>query len=328
MTEALFIGLDLGGTEVKIGVGRASGELLWHGRRKSRGREGGAAILEALGAATTTAVAEAESRGGKVMALGLGTPGVVDHTTGKIRYPVANLGGWHGTDLPAFFREKFGLPAVVENDANAAAWGEFRRGAGRGCHSLVMATIGTGVGGGAVIEGQLVRGANGGAMELGHSLFVAGGRECHCGLSGCIEAYAGGRSMTDEWLRQAEARGQSLTSGGSAEPALSELLNAATSGNPVASEVLDEGARALGRGLVSVIHLINPEVLILGGGILDARPQHRKLVIEALQDSLLPKARERLKVTSAERKNSAGMIGALCLAADSVASGEKEIRGE
>ncbi len=328
MTEALFIGLDLGGTEVKIGVGRASGELLWHGRSKSRGREGGTAILEALEAATRTAIAEAENRGGKVMALGLGTPGVVDHASGKIRYPVANLGGWHGTDLPAFFRESFGLPAVIENDANAAAWGEYCRGAGSGCHSLVMATIGTGVGGGAVIEGQLLRGANGGAMELGHSLLVAGGRACHCGLTGCIEAYAGGRSMTDEWLRQADARGEVLSGEGDADPELPDLLTAATSGNALAEEILDEGARALGRGLVSVIHLINPEILILGGGILDARPQHRKIVIETLEESLLPKARERLTVTSAERKNSAGMIGALCLAAQSVSSDGKEIRGE
>lgn len=330
MAEALFVGLDLGGTEVKVGLGRADGELLWRDRAPSRARAGGEAILAALGAAAAAAIAEAGRRGGEVRALGLGTPGIVDRASGRIRYPVANLGGWHGTDLVGFFRSRFGFPAVIENDANAAAWGEYRRGAGRGAHSLVMATVGTGIGGGAVIEGTLLRGATGAAMELGHTLYAAGGRPCPCGLAGCLEAYSGGRAMAEEWARRrsevagGQRRGAGDPSrggadGSPAEPGLSDLLAAERNGDPVAAEVLDDGARALGHGLVSALHLLNPGVLVLGGGIIEARPRHRELAIESLRAHTLPKSLDSLGIRPAACGNEAGIIGALLLAAEASA---------
>lgn len=316
MAEALFIGLDLGGTEVKAGLGDADGTLLWHHRAPSRAREGGEAILAALGAAAEEAIAEAGRRGGEVRALGLGTPGIVDRESGRIRYPVANLGGWHGTDLAGSFRARFGFPAVIENDANAAAWGEYRRGAGRGAHSLVMATVGTGIGGGAVIEGTLLRGASGAAMELGHGVYIAGGRACPCGLAGCLEAYSGGRAMAEEWARR---RGRDP---GSA-PGPGDLLAAELAGDPVAAEILDEGARALGHGLVSALHLLNPEVLVIGGGIPEARPRHRELALESLRAHILPKALDGLATPAAALGNDAGVVGALLLAAGAATGGRR-----
>lgn len=306
MAEALFIGLDLGGTDVKAGLGDARGELVWRDRRPSHAMRGGEAILEALGAAVEAAIAAATARDGEVRAICLGTPGVVDHSTGRIRYPVANLGGWCGTDIPAYFKKRFGIPAVIENDANAAAWGEYRRGAAQGAHSMVMATVGTGIGGGAVVAGALLRGANGGAMELGHTLYEAAGRACHCGLVGCVEAYAGGRAMAEEWARQGAVNGS--------EPGLSDLLRADQRGDPLAKEILDAGARALGRGLVSALHLINPEVLVLGGGTLEARPRHFDIIVESLSRSILPKALDGLSIVAAKCGNDAGIIGALELA--------------
>ena len=322
MTEALFIGLDLGGTEVKVGLGERDGTLIWNDRQPSNARGGGEAILAALGEAGDRALAEAKTLGRPVAALGLGTPGVIDAKTGKIRYPVANLGGWCGTDLPGFFQERFGLPAVIENDANAAGWGEYRAGAGRGAHTMVMTTVGTGIGGGAVIEGRLLRGANGGGMELGHTLLRSGGRACHCGLAGCVEAYAGGRSMADEWGRRAAKAGIPLDHEvGGDGPELRDLLRADRSGDTLAAEVLDDGARALGAGLVSALHLLNPDLLVLGGGILAARPRQRDLAVAAIEESILPKAWEELRVVAAECGNEAGMIGAICLAADLVDEG-------
>jgi len=322
----LYIGLDLGGTEVKFGVGTADGVLLSDGRAPSNARHGGEAILEALGEATTRALAVIRERGGTLGGLGMGTPGVVDPATGRIRYPVANLGGWCGTDVGGFFRERFpeepGLATVIlENDANAAAWGEYTAGAGRGAHTMVMTTVGTGIGGGCVLEGTLIRGANGGGMELGHSVHTAGGRDCHCGLRGCIEAYAGGRAMADEWGRRAAAVGQAIETAEDGLPQLPDLLRAAAGGDPLAGEVLDEGARALGHGLGSVLHLLNPDVRVLGGGILHARPRYRELVVEAARESVLPKAWEELRIVPAECGNRAGMIGALTLAATAAGAG-------
>jgi len=313
VAEALFIGLDLGGTEVKVGLGGADGALIWRDRAPSHAREGGEAILEALGAAAGAAIAEAARRGGEVRALGLGTPGIVDRANGRIRYPVANLGGWHGTDLAGYFRARFGFPAVIENDANSAAWGEYRRGAGQGAQTLVMATVGTGIGGGAVIEGTLLRGASGAAMELGHTLFRAGGRACPCGLAGCLEAYSGGRAMAEEW---AQRRGADPTRSPDAAPSPSDLLRAEREGDPIAAEILDAGARALGHGLVSALHLLNPDVLIIGGGILEARPRHRELAIEGVRAHVLPKAIDGLSIRPAACGNEAGIIGALLLATE------------
>ena len=165
MTTPLFIGLDLGGTEVKVGLCGSAGEVVWSHRRPSHAHLGQEAILQALGEAVDGALAEAQSGGHHVNAIGLGTPGIVDPDSGVIRFPVANLGGWHGTDIVGFFRDRYQMPAVVENDASAAAWGEYSSGAGKGARILLAATVGTGIGGGAIIDGEILRGAIGGAKQ-------------------------------------------------------------------------------------------------------------------------------------------------------------------
>ncbi|HIA26863.1 MAG TPA: ROK family protein [Planctomycetes bacterium] len=316
MTEALFIGLDLGGTEVKSGLGSADGSLCWTERTPSEAHLGKDAILQALEAAVRAALDEARNRGAQVRGIGLGTPGVVDPTDGVILYPVANLGGWHGTDLKGFFADRFNLPAVIDNDANAAAWGEYISGAGRGARVMLMVTVGTGIGGGAVISGELVRGASGGALEVGHTLFEASGRPCNCGLTGCMEAYAGGWGMVSDWReRLASDRHEAVAGKKEEELTVTDLIAAGLSDDPLANEVLDDGARALGAGLMSAIHLINPDVVVIGGGVIDARPRHLQLLEETLREKVLPKALARLEIVRATHGNQAGVIGAVALAA-------------
>lgn len=313
MTEALFIGLDLGGTEVKAGLGDGSGSLLWTERTVSDAHLGRDAILAALSAAVESALEEARKRGAKVQGIGLGTPGVIDPATGVILYPVANLGGWCGTDLVRFFSDRFQLPAVIDNDANVAAWGEYTSGAGRGAEVMLMVTVGTGIGGGAVINGELVRGASGGALEVGHTLYDAGGRLCNCGLVGCMEAYAGGWGMLSDWRERLadgtrdDASIEKLT--------VSDLVTAGLADDPLANEVLDGGAQALGTGLMSALHLINPDRVVIGGGIIDARPRQLQLIEETLREKVLPKALARLEIVRAAHGNQAGIIGAVALVA-------------
>ncbi|MEC9475528.1 MAG: ROK family protein [Planctomycetota bacterium] len=301
MTTPLFVGLDLGGTEIKVGLCGSTGELVWSDRRPSHAHLGQEAILQALGEAVDGALAEAESGGNRVQAIGLGTPGIVDPDSGVIRFPVANLGGWHGTDIVGFFRDRYQMPAVVENDANAAAWGEFSTGAGKGARILLAVTVGTGIGGGAVIDGEILRGAIGGAMELGHILYEPGGRPCNCGLIGCVEAYAGGWGMAAQWGRQRQL---------SDPPSVSDLVKSALDGDEEANQVLDEGARVLGAGMMSALHLLNPDVVVIAGGIIDARPRHLELIEDALRSSVLPKASAELRVVQAHHGNRAGLIGA------------------
>ena len=191
----------------------------------------------------------------------------------------------------------------------AAAWGEYRSGAGIGARNLLAATVGTGIGGGAVIEGELLKGSVGGAMELGHITWEPQGRPCTCGLNGCIEAYSGGWGMAREW-------GHRL--GREDSPGVSELIQAGLSDDPLANEVLDEGARILGAGMMSAVHLLNPDVIVIGGGIIDARPRHLELIEESLRNHLLPKALADLKVVKASQGNRAGWIGAALRAAHRV----------
>ena len=301
MTAPLFIGLDLGGTEVKVGLCGSTGELVWSDRAPSNAHLGQEAILQALGEAVDKAISESDSRGQQVGAIGLGTPGVVDPDSGMIRFPVANLGGWYGTDIIGFFRDRYQVPAVIENDANAAAWAEFSAGAGQGARILLAVTVGTGIGGGAIIDGELLRGAIGGAMELGHILYEPGGRPCNCGLIGCVEAYAGGWGMALEWGKHR---------GDSDAPSVSDLVKAGLEGDEEANQVLDEGARILGAGMMSALHLLNPDVVVIGGGIIDARPRHLELIEETLRSNVLPKASTELTVVQAQHGNRAGLIGA------------------
>ncbi len=301
MTVPLFVGLDLGGTEIKVGLCDADGGIVWSNRRPSNAQHGQEAILTALGEVVDLALEEAPGVGGEVAAIGLGTPGVVDPDTGVIRFPVANLGGWHGTDIVGFFRRRYQVPAVVENDANSAAWGEYVTGAGRGSNILLAVTVGTGIGGGAVIDGELLRGSSGGALEVGHIILERSGIPCNCGLVGCVEAYAGGWGMAAEWGRR-----RSLTE----SPGVSELVSTGLDGDELANEVLDDGARALGEGLMSALHLLNPDVVVLGGGIIDARPRHLQLIEETLASRVLPKAIADLKIVRAQHGNRAGLIGA------------------
>ncbi|MDE0961012.1 MAG: ROK family protein [Planctomycetota bacterium] len=313
MSVPYFVGLDLGGTEVKVGLCSARGEVVWSDRRPSQAHQGQQAILEALAAAVDTALLEAATHQGEVVAIGLGTPGVVDPASGVIRFPVANLGGWHGTDIVGFFRQRFEVPAVVENDANCAAWGEYCTGAGIGARTLLLATVGTGIGGGAVIDGELLRGPSGGAMELGHIILERSGRRCNCGLVGCVEAYAGGWGMAQEWGRRRALPGES--------PGVSQLVEMGIAGDPLANEILDEGATALGAGMMSALHLLNPDVVVVGGGIIDARPRHLELIESELRSRVLPKASTDLKVVRAQHGNRAGWIGAAMCAEKSVRGG-------
>ena len=311
MTVPFFVGLDLGGTEVKVGLCSERGEVVWSDRRPSQAHLGQKAILEALAAAVDGALLKASTQPGEVAAIGLGTPGVVDPASGIIRFPVANLGGWHGTDIVGFLRDRFDVPAVVENDANSAAWGEYCTGAGIGARTLLLATVGTGIGGGAVIDGELLRGPSGGAMELGHIILERSGRSCNCGLVGCVEAYAGGWGMAAEWGRRRDL---------DESPGVSQLVQAGIAGDALANEILDEGAIALGAGMMSALHLLNPDVVVIGGGIIDARPRQLELIESELRSRVLPKASADLKVVRAQHGNRAGWIGAAMCA-------EKYVRG-
>lgn len=313
--EGLFVGLDLGGTHVKFGLGREDGEVLAEGKHPTSADQGVDAVLSAVLAAAEEAEAEAKRLGTEVRAIGLGSPGVIDPSTGRALYPTSNLPDWGGVDLHGLLHDRFAVPVAVDNDANAALYGEARWGAAQEHRNVLMATVGTGIGGAALVDGRILHGAWGAGMELGHIPYREDGRACGCGKSGCLEAYAGARGLRTAWL-------EALAERGDGDPASREdldlpaMLRAADAGDALALDLLEQGAAALATGLLTSLCLLNSELLVIGGGVVDGFERYFEWIQERLGIRALPKVTDRLRIVRALHGNRAGVLGAMALGVD------------
>jgi glucokinase len=307
------IGVDVGGTKIAAGVVDERGVVLAEQRVESPARDAHA-IEDAI--ATLVARLRAEH---EVAAVGVGAAGYVDRTRSVVLF-APNL-AWRDVALRADLEARIGLPVVVENDANAAAWGEFAFGAGEDIDDLLLLTVGTGVGGGIVLDGHLHRGAFGVAAEVGHLRIVPDGRLCGCGNHGCFEQYASGTAL----VRGArdEAIGGSLLArdlldraGGDPARITGPLITAAArDGDPFAVAQLATLGRWLGEGLASLADVLDPAVAVIGGGVSAAGD----LLLEPIREAFLGQVsgrghRSLLEVRPALLGNRAGMIGAADLA--------------
>src|SRR3954452_23884290 len=266
----LTIGIDVGGTKIAAGVVDEDGTI---GARTTRDTPADSAD------ATAAAICDAASEliaAHDVEAVGIGAAGFVSSDRSTVLF-APNL-AWRDEPLGARVAETLKIPVIVENDANAAAWGEFAFGAAKHVEHMVCITVGTGIGGGVVVAGEMLRGAHGVAAELGHMRVVPGGHRCGCGARGCWEQYASGRALVREGRAQAESgslsAAQMLSVCGITDPA--ELTGpmitmAATAGDPCATELLDDLGRWLGEGLASIATLFDPSVIVIGGGVSAAK---------------------------------------------------------
>jgi glucokinase len=316
---SVTIGIDIGGTKIAGGLVDGEGTILDRARRDTpaRSQQG---IVDSIVAviADLDAIARAEGLG-PVEAVGLGAAGLVDETRQIVRF-APNL-DWVEEPLGPAVAAGCGLPVVVENDANAAAWGEFRFGAGRGTHDLVAVTVGTGIGGGIVHDDRLVRGSYGMAAEFGHLVRVQDGRLCGCGKRGCWEQYASGNAL----LRKArdlaaDRRGEAhlLLGLGDGTPegvTGMHVTQAAREGDPVALEAFRRIGTWLGTGLADVAALLDPAVFVIGGGVSEAGELLLSPAREAFTSTLVAGGhRPHARIVSAVLGNDAGMIGAADLA--------------
>ena len=249
--DRVFVGVDVGGTKVlAIAIG-ASGDVV-RGEARTPTPETSDELIEVIAAAAKTAASEA---GAALGAVGVGVPGLVD-SDGVMRF-AANLPGMTELPLRKIFTERLGVPVVVDNDANAAAWGERCSGAGGGANDLLMVTIGTGIGGGIVLNGELYRGAHGMAGEIGHTVVQLDGEPCSCGQRGCWEKYASGSALN----RIGRAAGFDS----------SEMVVArAGDGDAAALDVMNTFARWMAIGLAGLVNTLDPSVIVLGGGLIEA----------------------------------------------------------
>jgi glucokinase len=310
----LTIGIDVGGTKIAAGVVGADGKI---GARAYRDTP--ATSVDATAAAICAAAAELIANH-EVEAVGIGAAGFVSSDRSTVLF-APNL-AWRNEPLGARVAEVLKVPVVVENDANAAAWGEFAFGAAKDVEHMVCITVGTGIGGGVVIGGELLRGANGVAAELGHMRVVPGGHRCGCGARGCIEQYASGSALVREGRAQAESgslsAAQMLSVCGITDPALLTgpmITMAAAAGDPCAVELLDDLGRWLGEGLASIATLFDPSTIVIGGGVSAAKELLLKSAQVAFEKNLPAKAnRPHPRFGLAELGNDAGIIGAADLA--------------
>jgi glucokinase len=263
--RALTIGVDIGGTKVAAGVVNEEGAIIDTTRRDTPADDPMRTADVVADAVRELVVMH------DVAAIGLGAAGFVDAERSTVMF-APNL-AWRDEPLRAAMEQRLGLPVVVENDANAAAWAEARFGAGRGEDYVIVITVGTGIGGGIVVGGQLLRGRFGVAAEIGHLNIVPDGRRCGCGLQGCWEQYASGRALVQEAYEQAIAspalaRELLRRAGGDPERITGPMVTqAAQDGDVAALQCFDEIGRWLGRGMAQLAAILDPGVFVIGGGV-------------------------------------------------------------
>ncbi|TIC80946.1 ROK family glucokinase [Nocardioides sp. GY 10127] len=309
----LTCGIDVGGTKILGGVVDPEGTILTELRVDSPASD--PAAIEAAIAGLVKALAAQH----EVTAVGVGAAGYVDKARSNVMF-APNI-AWRDVPMRAELEAELGLPVVVENDANAAAWGEFRFGAGEDVDDLLLVTVGTGVGGGLVLDGELYRGAFGVGAEIGHMRMVPGGVLCGCGNRGCFEQYASGSALVRE-ARDA-ARGGSLLArtlldmaGGEVDRITGPLVTqAAQAGDPFSIEQLADLGRWLGEGIASLTAVLDPGAVVIGGGVSEAGELLLDPIRRGFHAQLTGRGhRPELTIRKAELGNRAGLIGAADLA--------------
>ena len=287
--KILYAGVDIGGTKISVLITNGKGEVIGRSRKKSKPDKGFGVVMERTAAAVEEALAACGGLGSKdITVLGVGAPSPILPDGTAVQ--AANM-GWKRAPLAKTLHKMLGCPVFAENDCNAGAYGEYRIGAGKGAKLLIGLFVGTGLGGGLVMDGRIITGANGMGGEFGHMTIKSGGRPCGCGKRGCIEAYTskigmGYRFRHEILCEQRQSVLTELCKGDYSNIRSSVLRQAWLAGDAVTVEALTESAEYLGEAISSFITLLAPDVVVVGGG-----------VYQALSHQLMPVVRRRVRET-------------------------------
>jgi glucokinase len=292
--QDLFLGIDLGGTNVKLGLCTGTGEVRASASLPTEASRGPGDILDRMAAAADQLMAQA----GRARACGSGVPGPLDLER-TILFRATNLPGWVDIPYPALLSNRLRMPTFMENDANCAAWAEYRAGRGRGTKSLVLYTLGTGVGGGIVIDGELWVGASGAAGELGHMTIDPAGPKCGCGQNGCVEMYGSATAVARRY----------------GEGSARDAFEAARRGDRTALAAIEWASDGLAIGCANMIHVLHPEVIVLGGGMAAAGGLLLDRVREGVRRRVFPVCLEKIRIELSSLGDDAGWLGAALWAA-------------
>jgi glucokinase len=308
------IGIDVGGTKVLGGVVDENGKVIATAR-KDTPRQGGSALTQ-----TIADIAQELIQSHDIESVGVSAAGFVSSDR-KTMLATPNIADWNGVNLDAELTKLIGLDVIIENDANAAAWGEAKFGAGRNQDHMMMLTVGTGIGGGVVVNGALYRGAFGIAAEFGHMRVVPDGHLCGCGARGCFEQYASGNALlrhareaisaSPEIARNLLSRGDGSVEGLTGKA----ITEAARDGDPVALAAFNTTGQWLGAGIATLSVILDPACVVIGGGVIDAGEILLKPTREALERTMPFAGKHPYpQIIAAELGNEAGLVGVADLA--------------
>ena len=313
------IGIDLGGTDIKAGLLTADGKLSCRIVVSTRVNEGAKAIATRIAQTIQQVIKTAESDRSdairqKIIGIGLGAPGLIIADSGIIHFS-PNFPGW--TDIPLLNYisaelEGLDIPLYIDNDVNVMVLGELHHGAGIGYENVVALTLGTGVGGGVVINRKVYHGSWNTAGELGHTVVQPNGRQCGCGNHGCLEAYAGARHIVERTQQQITEGQKTCLKPQGLTP--KRIAQAASAGDELAQEIFSETGRYIGVALTSIAHILNPQIAIIGGGIAAAGED---LLFQHIRSEFEKRAMDiprKMEIVPAKLGNNAGLVGAAMLA--------------
>ena len=312
-----IVGVDLGGTNVVVGlVPIGGGEVLGLRTLPTESHRGAKfvvdRIIELVEGAIADVLREQDGLREEVAGVGIGSPGPLNRETGIV-INTPNL-GWRNFPLRDLVANTVGMPATLDNDANCATYGEWWLGAGRDADTLVGFTLGTGIGGGIVLHGEIYHGVSDVAGEIGHMTIEANGRKCKCGNYGCLEAYASGPAIALRAVEGIEAGVETVLSGmvnGRLEQiTAATVYEAVVAGDVYANEVMKDTAKFLGAGIANIINILNPEMVVISGGVTRAGEHLFEPLRAEVRRRAFKSAEERCRIVAAEMPDRAGVVGA------------------
>ncbi len=314
--DDLYAGVDLGGTSVKCALGTADGRIAAEASIMTDAHEGPESVLQRIATAvkglTTTA-------GGRPVSLGMGVPGLVDIGRGVTKF-LPNLAG-HWKDVPAaeLLSDAVGCPVKLLNDVRTATLGELKYGHGRGVNTMALFAIGTGVGGGIVVDGKLRLGPLGAAGELGHMTILPNGPPCGCGSRGCLETIVGAPAIAAEGIRLMQIglapRLREIVDGDITRITPKEMAEAARAGDEDVTEAIERAAGYLGLAVANVVTVLHPELVVIGGGVAKMGDLIFDRVREVMRQDVRMFPADDVRVEQSKLEEKAGVMGALALAA-------------
>ncbi|MFS0751443.1 ROK family glucokinase [Oceanobacillus sp. 1P07AA] len=314
MEKHLLVGIDIGGTTVKIGFISENGSILHKWEVPTSLVDGGKHIVPEIWSSIESKMANLGYSLSSIAGLGVGAPGFIDSENGFV-YEAVNI-GWKNVALAEAFKQYAKVPVYVENDANIAVLGENWVGAGNQADNLIAITLGTGVGGGIIANGRILNGANGMAGELGHMIVEENGAPCNCGNNGCLETITSATGIVRQALEKVIEIPESKLAkvyNSNGEITSKEIFELASEGDIAAKSIVDHTADVLGKVLANMGVIINPSKVLIGGGVSKAGNQLIEAIQQAFNRHALPRVAEACSIKTAQLGNDAGIIGAAYL---------------